>query len=38
MKKWLPLIIIVAIVFIVFQWGIGISNKMVEMGGNAQKQ
>lgn len=38
MKKWLPLIIIVAIVFIVVQWGISLSNTMVEMGGNAQKQ
>lgn len=38
MKKWLPLIIIAAVVFIVIQWGIRISNTMVEMGGNAQKQ
>lgn len=38
MKKWLPLIIIVGVVFLIVQWGIGISNKMVEMGGNAQKQ
>ncbi|MDO4229459.1 MAG: LemA family protein [Capnocytophaga sp.] len=38
MKKWLPLIIIAVVVFLIVQWGIGISNKMVEMSGNAQKQ
>lgn len=38
MKKWLPIIVIVALVLIVFRWGVGISNTMVEMNGNAQKQ
>ncbi|MDO5608202.1 MAG: LemA family protein [Capnocytophaga sp.] len=38
MKKFLPLIIIAAVLFGIFQWGIGINNKMVEMNGQAVKQ
>jgi len=30
MKKWLPLIIILVIVFGIFRWGVGLNNTMVE--------
>ena len=37
MKKWLPLIIIVVLVFALVKWGIGINNTMVEMKGESEK-
>jgi LemA protein len=37
MKKWLPLIIIVVIIFALIRWGIGINNTMVDMKGQAEK-
>ncbi len=30
MKKWLPLIIILVIIFGIFRWGVGLNNTMVE--------
>lgn len=30
MKKWLPLIVILVIVFGIFRWGVGLNNTMVE--------
>ncbi|ATA77605.1 LemA family protein [Capnocytophaga canimorsus] len=38
MKRWLPLIVIVGLLALLVFWGIGVSNTMVEMSGNAQKQ
>lgn len=39
MKKWLiPLIIIAVIVFSIFQWGVGINNKIIEQEGLAKAQ
>lgn len=38
MKRWLPIIVIVGLLALLTFWGIGISNTMVEMNGNAQKQ
>ncbi|MBC3847343.1 LemA family protein [Winogradskyella echinorum] len=38
MKKWLPLIIIVAIALLIFNWGIGVNNMLVEKEGLAQAQ
>jgi len=37
MKKWLPLIIIVVILFGIVKWGIGINNTMVDMKGQSEK-
>ena len=38
MKKWLPLIIIAALIFIVFNWGIGVNNMLVEKEGVSRAQ
>lgn len=38
MKKWLPLIIIIAIVLILGNWGIGTNNMLVEKEGLAEAQ
>jgi LemA protein len=38
MKKWLPLIIIVVVLFGIFQWGIGLNNNMVEKRNDGQAQ
>lgn len=38
MKKWLPLIIIVALILIVLKWGVGINNMLVEKEGVAKAQ
>lgn len=37
MKKWLPLIIIGVLVFLLVRWGIGMNNTMVDMKGQAEK-
>jgi LemA protein len=36
MKKWLPLIVIVVLVFAIVKWGVGVNNTMIEMRGKAQ--
>ena len=36
MKKWLPLIIIVVLIFATVKWGVGVNNKMIDMRGKAQ--
>lgn len=38
MKKWLPLIIIIALIFLLFKWGIGVNNMLVEKEGLAKAQ
>lgn len=38
MKKWLPLIIIAAVIFGVFRWGVGLNNTMVEKQETAKTQ
>ncbi len=38
MKKWLPLIIILVIVFGIFRWGVGLNNNMVEKQETAKTQ
>ena len=38
MKKWLPLIIIVALILIALKWGIGVNNMLVEKEGVAKAQ
>jgi len=38
MKKWLPLIIIIALILILGKWGIGVNNMLVEKEGLAQAQ
>ena len=37
MKKWLPLIIVVVIIFALLRWGVGINNKMVDMKVETEK-
>lgn len=37
MKKWLPLIIIGIIIFLLVSWGVKVNNKMVDMKGQAVK-
>lgn len=38
MKKWMPLIIIVALILIGLNWGVGVNNMLVEKQGLAQAQ
>jgi LemA protein len=38
MKKWLPLIIIVVVLFGIFKWGVGLNNNMVEKEETARTQ
>jgi len=38
MKKWLPLIVILVIVFGIFRWGVGLNNTMVEKQETAKTQ
>jgi LemA protein len=38
MKKWLPLIIILIVVFGIFRWGVGLNNNMVEKQETAKTQ
>jgi LemA protein len=38
MKKWLPLIVIIVILFGIFRWGVGINNTMVEKQETAKTQ
>ncbi|WNH11231.1 LemA family protein [Thalassobellus suaedae] len=38
MKKWLPLIIIIAVILLIFKWGIGTNNMLVEKEGLAKAQ
>jgi len=38
MKKWLPLIVILLIVFGIFRWGVGLNNTMVEKQETAKTQ
>ncbi len=38
MKKWLPLIIILVIIFGIFKWGVGINNTMVTKQETAKTQ
>ena len=38
MKKWLPLIVIVVIIFGIFRWGVGLNNTMVEKQETAKTQ
>lgn len=38
MKKWLPLIIIIVVLFGIFKWGVGINNTMVEKQETARTQ
>lgn len=38
MKKWLPLIIIIAVILLIFKWGIGVNNMLVEKEGVAKVQ
>lgn len=38
MKKWLPLIIIVALALLVVKWGVGVNNMLVEKEGVAKAQ
>lgn len=38
MKKWMPLIIIVALILIGLNWGVGVNNILVEKQGLAQAQ
>lgn len=38
MKKWIPLILIVVAIFGAITWGVGKSNEMVELNGQALKQ
>jgi len=38
MKKWLPLIIILVIIFGIFRWGVGLNNNMVEKQETAKTQ
>ncbi|MDO7174133.1 LemA family protein [Mariniflexile sp. AS56] len=38
MKKWLPLIIIVAVIFLIIKWGVGVNNMLVEKEGLAKAQ
>lgn len=38
MKKWLPLIIIIALILLLFKWGIGVNNMLVEKEGLAKVQ
>ena len=38
MKKWLPLIIIVAAILLILKWGIGVNNMLVEKEGLAKAQ
>lgn len=38
MKKWLPLIIIVVVIFGIFRWGVGLNNTMVEKQETAKTQ
>jgi LemA protein len=38
MKKWLPLIIILIVLFGIFRWGVGLNNNMVEKQETAKAQ
>lgn len=38
MKKWLPLIVILVIIFGIFRWGVGLNNTMVEKQETAKTQ
>lgn len=38
MKKWLPLIIIIVVLFGIFRWGVGMNNTMVEKQETAKTQ
>lgn len=38
MKKWLPLIIIVALILLTIKWGVGVNNMLVEKEGLAKAQ
>ncbi|MBP0903216.1 LemA family protein [Mariniflexile gromovii] len=38
MKKWLPLIIIVALILLALKWGVGVNNMLVEKEGLAKAQ
>ncbi len=38
MKKWLPLIVILVIVYGIFRWGVGLNNTMVEKQETAKTQ
>lgn len=38
MKKWLPLIIIIAVILILGNWGVGVNNMLVEKEGLAEAQ
>jgi len=37
MKKWLPLIIVLVIIFALFRWAISVNNKMVDMKVETEK-
>ncbi len=38
MKKWLPLIIIIALILLLVKWGIGVNNMLIEKEGLAKVQ
>lgn len=38
MKKWLPLIVIIALILILGKWGIGVNNMLIEKEGIAEAQ
>ncbi len=38
MKKWIPLIIVLIVIFGIFRWGVGLNNNMVEKQETAKAQ